>query len=167
MRKMNRMSFCGIAALLGITVFGCGGESLPKRVPVSGSVTYKGKAVEGATVGFLGEGAPRIASGVTDKDGKFTLTTYEPNDGAIPGKHTVTVTKTEQGSDLMETTDRNANADPEAAGDAYAKSMARAAKDPKQGAKDLLPAVYSSPNTSPLRETVNETGPNEISIQLK
>jgi hypothetical protein len=166
MRKMNRMRFFAIA-LLGVPLFGCGGESLPKRVPVSGSVTYKGKAVEGATVGFLCEGAPRMASGITDKDGKFTLTTYEPNDGAIPGKHTVTVTKMDKTSDLMEAQDRNANADPEAAGDAYGKAMARAAKDPKQGAKDVLPAVYSSPTTSPLRETVNETGPNVIPIQIQ
>ena len=103
---MNRMRFFAIA-LLGVPLFGCGGESLPKRVPVSGSVTYKGKAVEGATVGFLCEGAPRMASGITDKDGKFTLTTYEPNDGAIPGKHTVTVTKMDKTSDLMQhATDR-------------------------------------------------------------
>ena len=119
-----------------LTVMGCGGDGLPKRVPVSGTVTHQGKPVIGATVSFHGQGAPRVASGVTDDSGKFTLTTYNPNDGAIPGSHTVTVVKLDkssaQGADAA--SDGNANADPEAAGAAYGRSMAAAAKDPKQGA---------------------------------
>jgi hypothetical protein len=32
-----------------------------------------------------------VALGRTDESGRFTLTTYENNDGAIVGRHTVTV----------------------------------------------------------------------------
>ena len=33
----------------------------------------------------------RVALGLTDNDGRFTLTTYKDGDGAIVGRHTVTV----------------------------------------------------------------------------
>ena len=78
--------------------FGCGGGAAPasKRdpvYPVSGTVTYKSKPVVGADVTFTVEGGKRSAFGKTDAKGVFRLTTYGPNDGAMAGKHSITVTK--------------------------------------------------------------------------
>jgi hypothetical protein len=84
----------GLSGLLMIAlVAGCGGPKRPQTVAVSGTVTLDGKPVEGATVGFIPEGGGRPATGTTDASGAFTLTTFEPGDGAVVGKHSVTVSK--------------------------------------------------------------------------
>ena len=148
---------------LGLAVVvGCGDGGLPKRVPVEGSVLYKGKALEGATVVFQADGAPRVASGITDAAGKFKLTTYEPNDGAVVGTHKITVTK-------LDTKNQPAqgNASAENPDEAYAKAMAMASRDPKMGAKDELPTIYGDMAKTPLKETVTEAGPNIFTLQLK
>lgn len=67
---------------------GCDGVAV---VPVSGTLTYKGKPVTNAFVTFQPEGG-RPSTGATDKDGRFTLT-YDPErKGAAVGKHRVYVT---------------------------------------------------------------------------
>jgi hypothetical protein len=90
---------CGIflLALFGLCVcLGCGSETgLEGLVEVSGLITYDGKPVEAATVAFVPEGEGRAASGMTDADGKFQLTTLKPGDGARPGRYKVTVSKVE------------------------------------------------------------------------
>ena len=81
-------------------VLGCGGN--PDQygvVPVRGVITCKGVPMAKAFVNFTPldqedrkEGRPgRPALGVTDEEGKFELTTYENGDGAIVGKHRVSV----------------------------------------------------------------------------
>jgi hypothetical protein len=42
-------------------------------------------------VTFLPEGGGRIASGLTDEDGDFELSSFGMNDGALPGNYKVTV----------------------------------------------------------------------------
>jgi hypothetical protein len=60
-------------------------------VKAAGTVTYKGQPVKDAVVTFTPkEGRP--ASGTTDAQGKFRLSTFAPGDGAVPGAHTVTLT---------------------------------------------------------------------------
>ncbi|MCH8830716.1 MAG: carboxypeptidase regulatory-like domain-containing protein, partial [Planctomycetes bacterium] len=66
----------GLLAFGLILVSGCSSdEDRPDTIPVSGTVMYKGKPVEGATVTFRNPEASRPASGVTDSKGKFQLTT--------------------------------------------------------------------------------------------
>lgn len=63
----------------------------PKLVPVTGVVLLDGKPVANAAVLFIPpEGRP--AEGTTDAEGKFTLQTFQPGDGALVGLHDVTVT---------------------------------------------------------------------------
>jgi hypothetical protein len=72
---------------------GCGGgDDLPERAPVTGTVTYKGKTLAGGTVTFYpDEEKGNPAYGEIQSDGTFHLTTYEAEDGAVLGKHRVTV----------------------------------------------------------------------------
>lgn len=77
------------AALLQV---GCSGDR-PKLALVTGVVTYNGAPVSGASVSFSSDVAPRNAVGTTDASGKYQLTTYEANDGAILGDYKVTVFK--------------------------------------------------------------------------
>lgn len=44
---------------------------------------------------FLPDRGGRPASGLTDAQGNYRLTTYQPMDGALVGKHRVTITKQE------------------------------------------------------------------------
>lgn len=82
----------GILAALGLALPGCG-PSYPETIPVSGTVTLAGKPVAGAAVVFTPEeGHP--ATGTTDSAGQFELSTFQLGDGALPGKHRVTVAKT-------------------------------------------------------------------------
>ncbi|MCA9188574.1 MAG: carboxypeptidase-like regulatory domain-containing protein [Pirellulaceae bacterium] len=84
-----------VACLLVLT--GCG-DGRPRRVHVSGVVTFEGTPVEGAHVMFTPTGA-RPASARTDADGRFELRTFDENDGAVIGTHLVTIAKKKFGQD--------------------------------------------------------------------
>lgn len=64
----------------------------PATVPVRGVVTLDGSPLGGATVLFQPvAGTPGRA--VTADDGSFELTTFDPGDGALLGRHRVAVMK--------------------------------------------------------------------------
>ncbi len=71
---------------------GCGKSDQISTASVVGTVTFQGKPVAHAVVFFIGEKGP-LAQGETNDLGKFTLMTYRPGDGAIPGPFKVTITK--------------------------------------------------------------------------
>ncbi len=130
---------------------GCGGETGPAVYPVTGTVTYQGQAVEGAVVAFRGESATKIATGTTDSEGRFQLATYQPGDGAVPGKHTVTVSKTIEAGDTS-----------------VSLSMDEALENPQAQAdsQNELPARYADPATSPIELTVSADDANDFTIEL-
>ncbi|MDB5312469.1 MAG: hypothetical protein JWO38_6671 [Gemmataceae bacterium] len=70
MTRLSRLGF-GVAAglVLAVGVVGCGGG--PKRVSVSGTVTYAGKPVPVGTVSFIGTADVIESSPITD--GKYTI----------------------------------------------------------------------------------------------
>jgi hypothetical protein len=80
-----------VAGLSTLAFAGCG----PGTAPVNGTITYKGQPVADAIVIFTpssGGTNAKIARGMTDAQGKFTLGTDEPGDGAVPGEYTVSLT---------------------------------------------------------------------------
>ena len=82
--------------LVLLIVAGCAKPGTDPTVKVTGTVTYKGTPVSGASVGFFPEKG-RPGSGTTDAQGKFTLSTFRRGDGAVPGLHKVTI------ADVVET----------------------------------------------------------------
>ena len=81
----------GASGLFCLSFFlvGCG-DGRPSRVPVSGRVTIDGKPL---TAGYI-QVCPanqRAATGAIGPDGRFKLTTFDPNDGCVVGKHPVAV----------------------------------------------------------------------------
>jgi hypothetical protein len=83
-----------IAALMLVSccvlaVVGCG-DGRPTRVRVSGRVLIDNSPLTFGDVKFVPEGA-RPSSGKLDNEGRFTLTCYDGNDGAVPGLHRVQV----------------------------------------------------------------------------
>ena len=87
--------FAGVLVVTGLV--GCGGgPSKPARAPVSGKVVTKGgKDCDGALVVFHASAQGRATDakpvGTTGADGAFALTSFETNDGAIPGDYCVTI----------------------------------------------------------------------------
>jgi hypothetical protein len=136
---------------------GCGGDpDLPKLGKVSGTVTYKGQPVTKGLVTFIpagGSGAQtgQSATGEIQKDGSFTLSTFENNDGAVLGEHIVVVQSRED--------------DPALEGQGMPIPDARGRLKIKPS-KHLVPEKYGSSDKSPLRHTV-EAGSNTFTIELK
>jgi len=124
--------------MVGILIMSaCGQSAKIPTSPVKGNVTLDNKPVAGARVVFIPESGP-AAEGLTNDAGDFVLKTGSVNSGAVPGKHTVTVTKVQLPP----------------------------ADKPYDPVKNLIPEKYSSVQTSGLTEVVKE-GANEFHISLK
>lgn len=146
----------GVSLLTALALCGCSGKTdRPTTYSVSGQVAYQQKPVEGASVSFWAEGASRAAQGTTDKDGKFTLSTFELNDGAIEGTHKVTVVKSPPGA-APAAAAPVAGSDPMELTKVYRATIAANAKP----TKPALPAKYALPSTTPI-EAVVKAGDNE------
>ena len=92
------MSRTGVAAALlciaSLVTSGCGSRYPAETYSVKGRVVFPdGKPLEGGNIEFAPQdGAVKTsARGTIDADGRFTLTTFEEGDGAIPGKHRVLI----------------------------------------------------------------------------
>jgi hypothetical protein len=90
-RVFSVVFFVGLA----LTVAGCGSSKLAE---VKGKVTCHGKPVGDAFITFnpvpsseTDREAGKPATGSTDPEGNYTLSTYTAHDGALIGKHEVTV----------------------------------------------------------------------------
>lgn len=140
---MNRWPKCGqvLPLLLALAAMGCG-----RTNAVKGRVLLDGQPVSGATVLFMPEadGQGRPASGTTDGDGYFHLTTYRRGDGALPGAYRILVSKTE----VMAAPPDDDHASKKRALDYLARLSGR------QRGKPLIPAGYSDAAKTTLRCTV-------------
>ena len=146
------MMFCLLA--------GCGGGAVQTPVPVypvSGVVTFKGKPLAGADVTFTSETADRSAFGRTDSDGRYRLTTFSSNDGAVEGKQSVMISKY---TPPVVTTP-----EPEVTSTDYQPPGYGPEPAPPAPTSDI-PAKYSKPETSGLLAVVNAQGANEINFEL-
>lgn len=86
---MNVRGTMLLLAAVALACVGCGG----KMGSVTGKVTVEGQPVANASVTFE-DGVKHIrASGVTDANGVYTLSTNAKNDGAPVGDYKVSVTQ--------------------------------------------------------------------------
>jgi hypothetical protein len=99
-----------MAVLVGLSSLiatGCWKRSPPPVVPVSGTVTIEGKPLPSALVTFYptfeGFGGEIIAEGVSDGQGRYTLTCALGN-GACIGRHKVTVANAPMPEDARDQT---------------------------------------------------------------
>lgn len=76
-------------ALAAIAVLGCS-DGRPSRVPISGRVLIDGQPLKYGSVRFTPENA-RMSGGMLDSEGRFSLSCFERNDGAVSGLHRVTI----------------------------------------------------------------------------
>ena len=154
---------CLLMLFVSVWFVGCGGgndnwsKDRPQTSEVQGKVTLDGAPVEGATVSFSSVGEKSIgAVGMTDSAGEFSLRTYEPGDGAVPGKHKVTVIKAKsEGGDPSYYDVNSPNYGKEVPPEAEPKTVY------------IVPEKYGNFETSGLEVEVTADGPNEITLELK
>jgi len=81
------------AVILCVFLGGCGGDDRPMTVPVTGQVTFAGGPCPARGTVFFGplevpDGLPRRPGrGRFDTDGKFTVMSFAPGDGLVPGRY--------------------------------------------------------------------------------
>ena len=131
-------------------VAGCGsaqkaGDVVP-TVNASGVLTHKGTPLEFYQVTFFPKDN-RPAMGITDAEGKFTLGTNKPDDGAVAGSHKVAVTWVGPPS-------TNPN-----------EGMTEFSSPPPP--KVDIGSRYSSPETSGLVLEIPESGTSDLKVELQ
>src|SRR5687768_10681307 len=83
--------FVGICLCMSSSFAGCGPAG-PFVAPVEGTVTYQGKPVPNAKIVFVpSQRGGMSAIGISDALGKYKLTTFGSHDGALLGKHKVSI----------------------------------------------------------------------------
>ena len=78
-----------ICAAALVTLAGCG-DGRPTRVAVSGKVLIDGEPLTTGIVQFVPDNT-RPAAGKLDSEGRFSLTSYDGDDGVVLGTHRVMI----------------------------------------------------------------------------
>ena len=138
-QRLCRSTAATVALLVSLAAAGC---RKPEIVPVSGRVTFEGRPVPQAILRFLPESRP-MASGGTDADGRYSLSTKRPGDGGYLGRHKVMIVPW-----LPVDSDESAEA-----------AAARTRPRPD------IPKPYHSA-TTPLSVEVTAKGPNVFDFEL-
>jgi hypothetical protein len=158
---MNRVALVAVLALVVGISAGCSSRSgRPPTYPVTGTVTWKGKPLEAATVVYVPV-TPGVeaASGITDAAGRYRLTTYVAGDGAQAGEYHVKVSKYDLKKATQEEKQKFVSIEEE-------QKMVFARDElPTPPAKNTLPKKYESESTSGIGHTVTK-GPNTRDISL-
>jgi hypothetical protein len=133
---------------LAMGLAGCSSQ-VADVVPVSGKITYKGAACDGALVVFHPSESGRLNDpkpvGITDADGNYNLTTFAQNDGAAPGQYGVTVVWNAPAKDAR---------------------ISLSGEGSPSG-PDKLSGRYGNPASPKLKAKVESTSPNEINFDLE
>lgn len=137
----NRLAAICLFAFTMLVFAGCGSGGLP-QADVSGKVTFRGNPIPNVLVSFTPERGPG-ASGKTDAEGNYSLSTSKPGDGAVIGQHTVTVSQPQQGMILEK------------------GKPPRMAPPPKM----VIPPKFASTESSGLTASV-KAGDNSIDFEL-
>ncbi|MEA1951991.1 MAG: hypothetical protein U9N87_11440 [Planctomycetota bacterium] len=128
---------------LTVPLTGCG-DSGPKKYPVSGKVTYQGKALPLGSVRFVPESGPPSLPAAIGGDGAFQLET-------VAGRQQVAVTAMSE--------PEGGRPDPNAEGGVdYSNATP---------ARSLIPRKYGRADTSGVTVVVEAKENNEIEIDLK
>lgn len=135
---------------LAVLLAGCGPtpppgpERLP-TVPAAGTVTYQGNPLANASLSFQHSDGVVAATGKSDDQGRFTLSTYGANDGAPVGTYNVTVAVS-----AVEEIEPGV-----------------LAPEPEGGFRPAIPTKYANPATSGLTAEIPEGGKQDLQIELR
>lgn len=156
-KRNTSMSIVLLAAVVAAVV-GCG-DGRPPRVPVAGRVTVGGQPLTSGQVVFWPDnGVP--ARGQIGADGVFRLSTFGDGDGAVLGRHVVTIEATRVENPGPKLASLQEEID-------YYRDPANAAKDAEKPVVHwLAPERYAQRETSGLTAEVQAGRPNTIDFDL-
>jgi hypothetical protein len=141
-----------------LTSAGCGNQNLSK---VEGLVTLDGVPLSRATVSFMPVGQGRAASGLTDGNGYFRLTTFRTDDGALAGDYRVIVAVDEaEQRDLTTDAGKSEARLGTMTPQGKKKQAEQKSKKPRQ-----VPEIYSDIKKTPLKEVVPTNGKIELALR--
>ena len=153
MRTLPRRHRLGVgligAGLCAIALSGCSKDS-PRTIAVQGTVRLNGKPLPGGVITFqpvtVAANLPhRLAQGSIGADGTYSLSTFEPGDGALPGEYVVMIRGIQ----------------PIAPVDEFSRSTS-------ETIPLAIPAIYSDAQRTPLKATVDAGGSSQkIDLELK
>jgi len=150
------------ALALCLLLSGCGGaeEGIGARLPVykvTGKVTLSGGPLVSANVAFAPLDGQPVAIGRTNDAGEYSLTTYDPGDGAALGKYKVVISKPLSAGGSAGASSAHSN-DPGA--------DFSVGHDVKAGnAGNAIPEEYTKSDTTRISKTV-EKKDNVINIEI-
>jgi len=154
----RRIAVTASALLAFLAAAGCSS----KPVTVDGEVTLDGKPVSGAMVVFHPDKGGTQATGLTDANGVFHLTTFNTGDGALPGSYKVSVQKLAAQGDAVTTHVDPAN--PDSMRKAIGGFIAGGQSSMRKEQTSALPAVFSNPDTSGLKYQIPFSGTIKITL---
>jgi hypothetical protein len=135
--RQNQILFWCVACLVPLVLLGCRPGYQRDTAPVRGRVTVDGRPVTSGFVVVI-PSSGRMAKGIIQSDGTFTMGTYNANDGVQLGKHPVVV--------------HPVPADEEG--------------DSKQRSGPSIPAQYSIASKSGLQIEVMPDGIDDLNLEL-
>ncbi|MCC6508174.1 MAG: carboxypeptidase regulatory-like domain-containing protein [Pirellulaceae bacterium] len=157
------MRFClrglmlvGLIGVVSLNLVGCGTGSGP--IPVKGKVLLDGKPLPDASISFVPQQEGRQATGTTDAEGQFVLSTIDPRDGAMPGKYKVTISQNLP----VEETPTGLSAD-----EAMLAAAKAAAKPKAKSSGPQLPEDYTRLDRTPLSQEIPAAGDVVFDIKSK
>lgn len=83
----SRVVVCTCLSL--VILLGCNSSG---TTPVEGQVLLDGTPLPNASIQFVPQGTGQDATGATDAQGKFAMSTNKPRDGVMPGSYKVVIT---------------------------------------------------------------------------
>jgi hypothetical protein len=119
---------------------------IEKTVPAAGVITYQGQPLEDYMVTFYPKDGKRPAAGKTDAEGRFTLGTNGPGDGAVAGIHAIAVNY---------------------AGPEMHEEPGKEEFKPLPPPKVAIPEKYANHQTSDLTQEIPAAGSKSMKIELK
>ena len=144
---MNRvLCFVGLLA-----AGGCGNSNTS---PVAGVVLLDGKPVANAAIQFVAQGeSGHDATGQTDQNGEFTMSTFKPKDGVVPGNYKVVVSP-------LGAADTSQYASAE-------EAMSAASKAAPKSSAPAFPQKYTRGDLTPLTQKVPVSGKLKLELTNK
>jgi hypothetical protein len=159
-------SVCGLIVVCLLPLLGCSGSDRPELAKASGKVTLNGEPVSGASVMYVPATGGRAASGVTDENGVYRMSSYDdPELGVAVGEHRVSVSKIGGDGAFALSPAAPAPADPNAN---LVSPIAFKDEDPMNPPKIeyLVPHKYGNPESSGLTVTVPADGSDQLNLEL-
>lgn len=159
-RRVISLPFCSVFVLGMLTWFpGCGPGDRVEVHPTKGVVLFEGEPMMGGgSIAFvpLNGQAGKAAGGTIDEEGRFTMSTYEPDDGSMAGEFRAVI--------MQSTVDEiEYEGDTDVAGavaDASEEFTETVPTDKR------IPIEYADSARSPLTVEVKADEQNELTLEL-